>query len=57
MTERGKAISVLTANTVAFTVCFAAWMLNGVLVTYLNEREVYQWTESQIGWLLGIPVF
>lgn len=56
MSERGKAASVLTMNTVAFTVCFACWMLNGALVTFLVEQEVYGWSESQIGWLIGIPV-
>lgn len=56
MSERSKAASVLTMNTVAFTVCFACWMLNGVLVTFLVEQEVYRWSETQIGWLIGIPV-
>ncbi len=36
--------------------CFAAWMLNGVLVTYLVSNQVFEWSTSQIGWLLGIPV-
>ncbi|MFN3820722.1 MAG: MFS transporter [bacterium] len=56
MTHRQKAISVLTMNTLAFTVCFACWMINGVLVTFLSEHQVYRWTDSQIGWLIGIPV-
>jgi NNP family nitrate/nitrite transporter-like MFS transporter len=56
MTNRSKAISVLTMNTLAFTVCFACWMLNGVLVTFLVEHGVFRLTESQIGWLIGIPV-
>lgn len=43
-------------NTLAFTVCFAAWMLNGVLVTYLVDNGVFQWDKAQIGWLIGIPV-
>ena len=29
---------VLFLNTFAFTVCFAAWMLNGVLVTFLSPQ-------------------
>lgn len=29
MTERGKAFSVLAMNTLAFTVCFAVWMVIG----------------------------
>ena len=56
MTQKGKAISVLTMNTFAFTICFACWMVNGVLVTFLNENQLYSWTDSQIGWLIGIPV-
>lgn len=51
-----KATSVLIASTLAFTVCFAAWMLNGVLVTYLVEAKVFEWSNAQMGWLIGIPV-
>ena len=40
----------------AFTVCFACWMTNGVLITFLTENGVFTWTQSQIGWLIGIPV-
>lgn len=46
----------LALNTVAFTVCFAAWMINGVLVTFLVSNQVYSWNAVQIGWLMGIPV-
>jgi NNP family nitrate/nitrite transporter-like MFS transporter len=46
----------LFLNTFAFTVCFAAWMLNGVLVTYLSANQVFDWGTIQIGWLMGIPV-
>ncbi len=56
MQQRKAAITVLTLNTVAFTVCFACWMLNGVLITFLIENQVFTWSESQIGWLIGIPV-
>jgi MFS transporter, NNP family, nitrate/nitrite transporter len=43
-------------NTLAFTVCFAAWMLNGVLVTFLTVNQVFDWSATEVGWLLGIPV-
>lgn len=56
MQDRAKGITVLTLNTVAFTVCFACWMVNGVLITFLVEHQAYSWTESQMGWLIGIPV-
>ncbi|MCC6697170.1 MAG: MFS transporter, partial [Candidatus Hydrogenedentes bacterium] len=54
--EPGKAYVVLALNTIAFTVCFACWMLNGVLVTFLVENQAFPFSESQIGWLMGIPV-
>ncbi len=56
MTDRGRAYTVLTANTLAFTLCFAVWMLNGVLITFLVENQVYDFTRSEMGWLIGIPV-
>jgi len=56
MSDTAKAIQVLILNTVAFFFCFACWMLNGVLITFLVEHEVFRWTETQIGWLIGIPV-
>lgn len=56
MTDWFRAYKVLTANTLAFAVCFAVWMLNGVLVTFLVSNSVYQWDKAQMGWLIGIPV-
>ena len=56
MKETGKSWSILTANTLAFTVCFMCWTTNGVLVTYLVDNGVFRWTPVQIGWLIGIPV-
>jgi NNP family nitrate/nitrite transporter-like MFS transporter len=47
---------ILFFNTIAFTVCFAAWMLNGVLVTFLVDNQVFDWGPIEIGWLMGIPV-
>jgi len=57
MTEAtGKSHKMLFFNTLAFTVAFAAWMLNGVLVTFLASIEVFDWSPVEIGWLFGIPV-
>lgn len=56
MAEKGKAISVLTMNTLAFCVCFASWMLYGVLVTYLVDNGLFHWDKSQVGLLIGVPV-
>lgn len=54
--QRRGAMTALTASTLAFTVCFAAWMLNGVLVTFLVDNRVYPWTASEMGALIGAPV-
>ena len=47
---------VLGLDTLAFTACFALWMLNGVLVTHLVEAQIFSFDQVQIGWLIGIPV-
>jgi len=54
--DRRQAWWILTMNTVAFTVCFAAWMMNGVLITFLVDNGVHDWDPAQMGWLIGIPV-
>ena len=51
-----KSHKILFLNTLAFTVCFAAWMFNGVLVTFLVDNQVFKWGPVEIGWLMGIPV-
>ncbi len=56
MGESPVAWRVLALNTTAFTVCFACWMLNGVLVTFLVENGVFDWDAAQMGTLIGIPV-
>lgn len=56
MTDRARANTVLFMNTFAFTICFAAWMMNGVLITYLVDNGVYAWDKALMGWLIGIPV-
>lgn len=56
MPERQHAYSALALSTLAFTLCFAVWTLNGVLVTFLVENGVFRWDTAQIGWLIGIPV-
>ncbi|MGL1936472.1 MAG: MFS transporter [Fibrobacterales bacterium] len=51
-----KSHKILTLNTIGFTIFFAVWMLNGVLVTFLAANQVFDWGAVEIGWLLGIPV-
>jgi len=56
VSEQKGSTAALTLSTLAFTACFALWMVNGVLVTYLSEQGTFTFDEVQIGWLLGIPV-
>ncbi len=51
-----KSHRILFLNTLAFSVCFAAWMINGVLVTFLVNNGIFKWSSIQVGWLLGVPV-
>ncbi|MBK7874245.1 MAG: NarK/NasA family nitrate transporter [Planctomycetes bacterium] len=43
-------------NTLAFTICFAVWTMNGVLVTHLVTTGVFDWSALQIGVLMATPV-
>lgn len=43
-------------NIVMFALCFAAWTLFGVLVTFLVDNRVLTVDKSQIGWLIGAPI-
>ncbi|MBP85138.1 MAG: MFS transporter [Planctomycetaceae bacterium] len=54
--EKRQAWWILGMNTFAFTVCFAAWMLNGVLITFFVDNGIHSWGPSEMGWLIGIPV-
>lgn len=51
-----KSHRMLFFNTLAFTICFAVWTFNGVMITFLVDNGLYDFTPVQIGWLIGIPV-
>lgn len=53
---QGLAYRILTLNTLAFIICFAAWMVYGVLVTFLVDHRIMHWDRAQVGWLIGTPV-
>lgn len=56
MAEKTLSHRILFLNTLAFAVCFACWTLNGVLVTFLVDKGIFDWSVIEIGWLLGIPI-
>lgn len=56
MSERRAALIALAASTVGFSFCFAAWVLNSVLVTHLVSTGTFGFSETQLGWLLAAPI-
>lgn len=56
MSNLSQSHKILFLNTIAFSVCFACWTLNGVLVTYLVDKGFFNWYVVEVGWLLGIPI-
>ncbi len=47
---------MLLLNTLTFTLCFAVWMFNGVMVSYLSDNKIFNFSSVEIGWLLALPV-
>jgi NNP family nitrate/nitrite transporter-like MFS transporter len=56
MSDRKKAKLILTISTLAFSFCFASWVLNAVLATWLVSQGVFDFSDSQMGWLLALPI-
>ena len=55
-TDRKSAITALVMSTIAFTVCFACWVINAVLVTHLVSIGTYVFDQRHLGWLLAVPI-
>ena len=54
--ERRTAWTMLGFNTLAFTICFAAWMMNGVLITFFVEHGLFEIDVKKMSVLIGVPV-
>lgn len=54
--EAGAARAALVMSTIAFAACFACWMINGVLVTFLQDGQLIPFSKSLAAWLMGAPV-
>ncbi len=54
--ESASATMALVMSTFAFTVCFACWVINGVLIAFLVSNKVVSFSTSEIGWLLATPI-
>jgi MFS transporter, NNP family, nitrate/nitrite transporter len=53
---RKRAAIALTLTTVSFAICFASWVINAMLVTYLVQNGIFDFSSSQVGWLLATPI-
>ena len=51
--EQRQRLMVLALSTIAFIVCFAAWMMYGVLITFLVESATFSWSTGEMGVLIG----
>ena len=56
-TPSGKALVATALATLAFALCFAAWVLNAVLVSYLVTSRLFPFDEWQVTALLATPFF
>ncbi|KHJ39406.1 nitrate transporter [Pedobacter glucosidilyticus] len=56
MSNLSQSHKILFINTLAFTISFACWTLNGVIVTFLIDKGIFNWTVIEAGWLMGIPI-
>lgn len=53
---RRQAWVALIASSFAFAVCVAVWLMNGVLVTFLDGSGAVELGRVRSAWLIGIPV-
>ena len=51
-----QATIALVMSTFAFTVCFACWVINGVLIAYLANNKIVAFSTSETSWLLALPI-
>lgn len=52
--QRSQQISVLTASTTAFTICFAVWVMFSIIG--IPIKELLKLSETQFGLLAAIPI-
>ena len=52
--KKAQANSVLAANTIAFTACFAVWVIFSIIG--IPIKELLELSESQFGLLVATPI-
>ena len=56
MRKPNEATTAVIMSTVSFTACFAAWVINAVLITFLVTAGVLSLDEKQVATLLALPI-
>jgi len=56
MRPSSRSFVALGAATGAFAICVAVWLMNGVLVTFVDGNGIIELSQVQLGWLIGAPV-
>lgn len=56
LTSRVTPRRILALNTIAFTACFAVWMMYGALIKFLTSQGLYEFSPQQVGVLIAVPV-
>jgi MFS transporter, NNP family, nitrate/nitrite transporter len=51
-----QAKMALVMSTITFSVCFACWVVNAVLISYLIQQNLFEFSGDQVGWLLALPI-
>jgi NNP family nitrate/nitrite transporter-like MFS transporter len=54
--ESARANKALFLTTLSFSVCFACWVINAMLVTYLVQNAIFEFSAQQVGWLIATPI-
>jgi len=51
-----QANRALFLTTLSFSICFACWVVNAMLVTYLIQNGVFDFSAQEVGWLIAAPI-
>lgn len=56
MRTTNQATTALIMSTISYTACFAAWVINAVLITFLVSAGVFSLNEQQVASLIAFPI-
>ena len=54
--EGARANRALFLTTFSYSMCFACWVINAMLISYLVQNAIFEFTTQQVGWLIATPI-